>query len=280
MRKMMEVNMATVVPASTATEVDPTHLSGLNQVNHLVSDMVGQGGDALGSTGGPHFVQVQSKQSFPSYGLPPNYTPPNVAHSPDENVDNFAPIPIESQHPQSGHAQVPQPMRETHEVPRDHTLVDFEPYLGYATEGQAFCGIPLPNTLGGPQYRPQPQPLHFALERLPPTMHESFKVYAQGWRDLAAQVAPSMMEREMITMIVDTLPVFYYEKMVGYMPSSFENLVFTGERIQVGLRRGKFDYAASMNSGDRRPRENGGNKKKGETHVVAAVPTWPNFPLA
>ena len=24
-----------------------------------------------------------------------------------------------------------------------------------------------------------------------------------------------MMEREMITMIVDTLPVFYYEKMVG-----------------------------------------------------------------
>ena len=28
-----------------------------------------------------------------------------------------------------------------------------------------------------------------------------------------------MMEKEMITMIVDTLPVFYYEKMVGYMPS-------------------------------------------------------------
>ena len=65
--------------------------------------------------------------------------------------------------------------------------------------------------------------------------HESFKEYAQRWRDLAAQVAPPMMEREMITMIVDTLPVFYYGKMVGYMPSSFSDLVFTGKRIKVSL---------------------------------------------
>ena len=61
--------------------------------------------------------------------------------------------------------------------------------------------------------------------------HESFKEYAQRWRDLAAQVAPPVMEKEMITMIVDTLSVFYYEKMEGYMPSSFSDLVFTGERI-------------------------------------------------
>ena len=42
--------------------------------------------------------------------------------------------------------------------------------------------------------------------------HESFKEYAQRWKDLAAQVAPPMMEREIITMIEDTLPVFYYKK--------------------------------------------------------------------
>ena len=71
-----------------------------------------------------------------------------------------------------------------------------------------------------------------------------------------------MMEREMITMIVDTLPVFYYEKMVSYMPSSFADLVLAGERIEVGLKKGKFDYTASMNSGDRRPGANGGNKKE------------------
>ena len=58
MRKMMEVNTATVVAASTTTEVDPTHPSGINQASHPVPDMVGQGGGALGSTSGPHFVQV------------------------------------------------------------------------------------------------------------------------------------------------------------------------------------------------------------------------------
>ena len=42
--------------------------------------------------------------------------------------------------------------------------------------------------------------------------HESFKEYAQKWRDLAAQVAPPMTKREMIIVIIDTLPVFYYEK--------------------------------------------------------------------
>ena len=76
-------------------------------------------------------------------------------------------------------------------------------------------------------------------------------------------------------MIVDTLPVFYYEKMVGYMPSSFANLLFAGERIDVGIRRGKFDYHAWMN---RKPGANGENKKEGGIHVVTVVPTWPNFP--
>ena len=37
--------------------------------------------------------------------------------------------------------------------------------------------------------------------------------------------------------MVDTLLVFYYEKMVGYIPSSFANLVFTGKRIEVGLKK-------------------------------------------
>jgi len=84
----------------------------------------------------------------------------------------------------------------------------------------------------------------------------------------------------MITMIVNTLLVFYYEKMIGYMPPSFVDLVFAGERIEVGLRRGKFDYSATASSSNRRPGMSEGNKKEGETHVVTAIPTWPNFPLA
>jgi len=92
---------------------------------------------------------------------------------------------------------------------------------------------------------------------------------------LAAQVAPPMMEREMITMIVDTLPVFYYKKMVGYMPPSFANLVFKGKRIEVGLRWGKFDYTASASTSNRRSGISGAKKKEGDTYVVTSAPTWP-----
>ena len=84
-----------------------------------------------------------------------------------------------------------------------------------------------------------------------------------------------MMKREMITMIVDTFLVFYYEKMVGQMPSSFADLVFVGERIEVGLIRGKFDYAASTSAGNRRTSTGGAKKKEGDAHAITAAPTWP-----
>ena len=63
------------------------------------------------------------------------------------------------------------------------------------------------------------------LQNMSKREHESFKEYAQWWRDLAA---PPMVEREMIIMIMGTLPVFYYGKLVGYMPSSFGDLVVAG----------------------------------------------------
>ena len=47
-------------------------------------------------------------------------------------------------------------------------------------------------------------------------------------------------------MMVDTLPVFYYEKLIGYMPSSFADLVFAGERIEVGLTMAKLAKRCAM----------------------------------
>ena len=149
MKKIMEVNAAAVAATSVVSEVDPAPPSGLNQINHPISDMVGQRGKELGSTGSPHFVQVQNKHAFPPYCLPPNYTPPNVAHTPNENVNDSTSILIESQQPQSNHAPIPQPMGGTHEIPH-HNLANFEPGLEYATEGKEVDGVPLPNTLEGP----------------------------------------------------------------------------------------------------------------------------------
>jgi len=74
--------------------------------------------------------------------------------------------------------------------------------------------------------------------------------------------------------------VFYYEKMVGYMPSSFADLVFASEIIEAGLRKEKLNYVAFVNHGNGGPERSGERRREGEPHVVAAVPAWPNFPLA
>ena len=67
MKKILEVNAAVVAATSTVAEVDPTPPCGLNQINHPTSDMIGQRGKELGSTVGPHFVQVHNKHVFPPY---------------------------------------------------------------------------------------------------------------------------------------------------------------------------------------------------------------------
>jgi len=64
---------------------------------------------------------------------------------------------------------------ETHEIPL-HNLADFEPCLEYATEGQAVGGIPLQNTLEGPQYHPQLHLLHSTTSKNPHAMAKMGKL--------------------------------------------------------------------------------------------------------
>ena len=103
MKKIMEANTVVVVATSTVAKVNPMPPSDLNQMTHPTSGMVGKD---LGSTGGPHDVQIQNEHAFPPYGLPLKYTPPNVAYTPNKNVNNSTPIPIESQQPLTDHARV------------------------------------------------------------------------------------------------------------------------------------------------------------------------------
>ena len=73
MKKIMEANAVTVAANSTISKVNPMPPSGLNQMNHPTSTMVGKD---LGSTGGPHDVQIQNEHAFLPYGLPPNLHQP------------------------------------------------------------------------------------------------------------------------------------------------------------------------------------------------------------
>ena len=102
-KKIMEANAVAIAATSVVAKVNLMSPSSINQMNHPTSDMVGKD---LGSTGSPHNVQIQNEHAFPPYGLPLNYTPPNVAYTPNKNVNNSTPIPIESQQPQTDHAHV------------------------------------------------------------------------------------------------------------------------------------------------------------------------------
>ncbi|KAH1198064.1 hypothetical protein GmHk_18G051703 [Glycine max] len=88
-RKMMEVNTTTIIVTSTATKVDPTNPFGLNQVNHPVLDMVGQGGKALESTSDPHFVQPR-----PTANPNPNTNTNPQRNLPTRKLIEFTQIPM------------------------------------------------------------------------------------------------------------------------------------------------------------------------------------------
>ena len=102
-KKIMEANTVAIAATSVVAKVNPTSPSDINQMNHPTSDMVGK---YLGSMGGPYDVQIQNEHAFLPYGLLVNYTPPNVVYTPNKNVNNSTPIPIESHQPRTDHAHV------------------------------------------------------------------------------------------------------------------------------------------------------------------------------
>ncbi|KAL5147256.1 hypothetical protein HKD37_06G016970 [Glycine soja] len=54
----------------------------------------------------------------------------------------------------------------------------------------------------------------------------------------------------------------------------FADLVFAGERIEVGLKRGKFDYVSSTNVNAKRIGATGAKRKEGDAHAVSSTPAW------
>ena len=84
-KKIMEANAVAVAATSTVAKVNPMPPSGLNQMNHPTSAIVSKD---LENTSGLYYVQIQNKHAFTPYGLPSNYTPPNMAYTPGEDVNN------------------------------------------------------------------------------------------------------------------------------------------------------------------------------------------------
>lgn len=65
------------------------------------------------------------------------------------------------------------------------------------------------------QYNLDMAPNWTQFQSLAQKSDESFKEYAQRWRDLAARVQPTLLEKELVDMFMNTLQGPYLDKMVG-----------------------------------------------------------------
>ena len=78
-----------------------------------------------------------------------------------------------------------------------------------------------------------------SLSNLEKRDKESIREYAQRWRDLAAQVHPPLLDKEMVTLFANTLKDPYYEHVMGSSAQQFTDVVAVAERIEQGVKSGK-----------------------------------------
>ena len=74
---------------------------------------------------------------------------------------------------------------------------------------------------------------------------ENFKEYTQKWRDLAGRVQPPLSDRDLVDMVLGTLSGLFFKHMIGSSSAGFTELILTRERVKVGIRSGKIQWAAS-----------------------------------
>ena len=101
--------------------------------------------------------------------------------------------------------------------------------------------------------------------------NESFKEYAQRWREMASQVEPPLAEKELADWFMDTVQPMFYERMVGSVSASFSDLVVVGIKVELGLKNGKMISAAGTSNNNNAKKFLGNfQKKRKEMNVVSS----------
>src|SRR3954464_12998735 len=95
------------------------------------------------------------------------------------------------------------------------------------------------------QYNADLAPTRTQLRGMSMGPKESFKGYAQKWRDMAGRVQPPLSDRELVDMFMGTLTGPFYSHLLGSSSSGFTDLILTGERVESGIRNGKIQVGSS-----------------------------------
>lgn len=94
------------------------------------------------------------------------------------------------------------------------------------------------------------------LQNMEKKPNESFRQYAQRWREVAIQVQPPLLEKEMTMLFINTLKAPFITHMLGSASKSFSDIVMSGEMIESAVRSGKIDARENNRRSDLKKKEN------------------------
>ncbi|XP_012453461.2 uncharacterized protein LOC105775498 [Gossypium raimondii] len=105
-------------------------------------------------------------------------------------------------------------------------------------------------------------PDRITLQDMEKKQNESFRQYAQRWREVATQVQPPLLEKEVTELFINTLKAPFIDHMLGSATKSFSDMVMSGEMIENAIRSDKIDAGENF----KRPAP---RKKEGEVNNVS-----------
>ena len=82
-------------------------------------------------------------------------------------------------------------------------------------------------------------PDRLSLQAMEKDNKKCVREYARRWSEVAAQVNPSMLEKEMINLFSNTFKTPYFEYLVRSSARHFTDLVVIAERIEQAIGIGK-----------------------------------------
>ncbi|XP_050878840.1 uncharacterized protein LOC127082657 [Lathyrus oleraceus] len=99
--------------------------------------------------------------------------------------------------------------------------------------------------------------------------NESFKEYAQRWREIAAQIFPPLEEKEITKIFLKTPSSFYFDRMIANAPSDFIEMVNMGMRLEEAVREGCLTKEAGASSHVKKFTKNFSKKKESDVSVIS-----------
>ncbi|KAJ9184401.1 hypothetical protein P3X46_004131 [Hevea brasiliensis] len=113
------------------------------------------------------------------------------------------------------------------------------------------------------------------LQNLVQKDRESFKEYAQIWREKAAEVYPPVIDNELCSLFIETLKAPYFNLMIGNTSNSFSDIIQAGERIEANLRMGRLQ---ELTENPAKKTASFGKKKEGDVHFITRQNNYSPLP--